>query len=61
MIPVRFTEGPPVLDMKLPDRWLLVHRGKEVEVTEDEAELLLTLPGWEATPKPPPPSEEDES
>ena len=57
---IRYTEGPPVLDLKLPDRWLYVHRDEDVEVTEEEAPLLLSLPGWETTPTPTP-SEEDES
>ena len=49
--PVRYTEGPDVVDIKLPSRWLEAIRGEVVEVTEDEAELLLAL-GWEVHPDP---------
>ena len=57
---LKFTEGPGALDIKLPDRWLHVVRGESVEVTEEEAILLLEFPGWEAILELPP-SEEDES
>lgn len=54
-----YVGGLPAVDVKLPSRWLFgVNRGDSVEVSEEEAERLLVLPGWEATPTHP---EEGES
>lgn len=58
MISVTYSGGWDAVDIKLPSRWLLnVQRGATVSVTNEEAERLLEIPGWDATFIP---SEEDE-
>lgn len=47
---LHYEEGPDSLDIKLGDRWVLAVRGEPLEVTEEEAGLLLALPGWEEVP-----------
>lgn len=59
MITLIYSDGPDALDVKLPDRWLSVLRGESVDVTEEEAALLLILPGWETVPASTPTPEED--
>ena len=60
MISVVYVGGIDAVDVKLPSRWLFgCVRGVPVEVTEEEADRLLAIPGWESAPIPHP--EEDES
>lgn len=61
---VTYEGGLDSVDVKLPTRWLFgVNRGDTVEVTPEESELLLIIPGWkpEQVPTTPTPSTEDES
>jgi len=59
MISLTYLGGHDSVDVKLPSRWLFgIANGETVEVTEEEAERLLQLTGWDSAPMSHP--EEDE-
>lgn len=49
---MHYLTGPDAVSVKLPNRWLDANRGEPVEVSEEEALLLIPL-GWEEAPAEP--------